>query len=48
MGGWSINPGTVRMIIHEPIDCGENTEQNMRELANRTREIVISGLSDHN
>lgn len=48
MGGWSINPGTVRMIIHEPIDCGENTEQNMRELANRTREIVISGLSDRN
>ena len=46
MNGWSINPGTVKMIIHQPLECGENTEQNMRNLANKTREIVISGLQD--
>ncbi|MDR3705535.1 MAG: lysophospholipid acyltransferase family protein [Paludibacteraceae bacterium] len=43
---WQVTPGKLKMKIHEPIPCDTNlTEQEIRALANRVREIIIEGMA---
>lgn len=44
MNGKSVNPGTITLTFHPSIMPAGKTEQDMKDLAKRTRDIVISGL----
>ncbi|MBQ7748962.1 MAG: 1-acyl-sn-glycerol-3-phosphate acyltransferase [Paludibacteraceae bacterium] len=46
-GGYSINPGKITVTIHEPISPEGNTEQDMRNLSQKTKEAVVSLLPDN-
>ena len=37
-------PGRAEMIIHQPIDIKKYSKENMSELIQTTREVIISGL----
>ncbi|MBN2160997.1 MAG: 1-acyl-sn-glycerol-3-phosphate acyltransferase [Spirochaetes bacterium] len=40
-------PGNAKMIIHKPIETGTFTENNISELADRTRQVIQDGLDAH-
>lgn len=40
-GSWNILPGRVKMIIHEAIDISGYSNENMKELIDQTRDIII-------
>lgn len=45
LSGSNFNPGKIKMIIHPPIKCNESkSEQEIKDLATKTREIIIEGL----
>lgn len=41
---WNILPGRVKMIIHKPLDISGYDEKNMKELVDRTHEIICAPL----
>lgn len=43
---WQVKPGPLKMKIHKPIPCESKlTEQEVRALAGRAREIIIEGMA---
>ncbi|MBN1952732.1 MAG: 1-acyl-sn-glycerol-3-phosphate acyltransferase [Bacteroidales bacterium] len=47
VGSWNILPGRVKMIIHEPVDISSYTEKNIRELMDRTKEIIYKPMREN-
>ena len=45
-GTWEVHPGTVRLIVHEPVDVDGYDRSNLQELVQQVRAVVESGLED--
>ena len=46
-GGWHITPGTITMTIHQPIDTTNLTDDNLNEMIDNVREIVVKDVKNN-
>jgi hypothetical protein len=39
------NPGTIEVVVADPIETRDYTRQNLQELVDRTRDVIVSNFN---